>query len=241
MAKPELRAAARELRQLGHTYDEIAAKLAVSKSSVSLWVRDIPRGDTPERARQRREHVKAMAEARWSGHRQQRDERRAAVRSAAADTVTALSREELLRLGALIYWCEGSKAKPWRENDERVIFTNSDPTLIDVFLSFLRAAGVSDERLKFRVSIHENADVAAAVTWWATRVGVPPSDFLPTTLKRHNPKTVRLNIGDGYRGCLVVRVRRSRELYWMIAGLVHGVHRTAGGTAPSEVGRAGPG
>lgn len=241
MAKPELRAAARELRQLGHTYDEIANKLAVSKSSVSLWVRDIARVDTPERARQRREHVKAMAEARWSGHRQQRDERRAAVRSAAADTVTDLSREELLRLGALIYWCEGTKAKTWREQGQYVIFTNSDPTLIDVFLSFLRAAGVSDERLQFRVSIHEDADVDAAVTWWAAQVGVPPSDLLPTTLKRHNPRTVRLNTGGGYRGCLVVRVRRSRELYWMIEGLVHGVHRIAAGTAPSEVGRAGPG
>lgn len=241
MAKPELRAAARELRQLGHTYDEIANKLAVSKSSVSLWVRDIARVDTSELARQRREHVKAMAEARWSGHRQQRDERRAAVRSAAAATVTDLSRAELLRLGALIYWCEGTKAKAWRQQGQYVIFTNSDPMLIDVFLCFLRAAGVGDERLQFRVSIHESADVDAAVMWWARRVGVPPSDFLPTTLKRHNPKTARLNTADDYRGCLVVRVRRSQDLYWTIEGLVQGTHRAAGGTVPSEVGSAVPG
>ncbi|HEX2417285.1 MAG TPA: resolvase [Micromonosporaceae bacterium] len=236
MAKPELRAAARELRLLGHTYDEIATKLGVSKSSVSLWVRDILRVDTPERARQRQEHVKAMAEARWSGYRQQRDERRAAVRTAAADTVTDLSREELLRLGALIYWCEGTKAKAWREHGQYVIFTNSDPVLISVFLCFLRAAGVGDERLQFRLSIHENADVDAAVTWWAAAVGVSSSDFLPTTLKRHNPKTARLNTADRYRGCLVVRVRRSRELYWMIEGLVRGMQRAASG-----VGRAGSG
>ena len=34
---------ARELRGPGHTYSEIAAQLGVSKSSVSLWVRDMPR------------------------------------------------------------------------------------------------------------------------------------------------------------------------------------------------------
>lgn len=41
-AKDGLHTQARELRAKGHTYMEIAAKLGVSKSSVSLWVRDMP-------------------------------------------------------------------------------------------------------------------------------------------------------------------------------------------------------
>lgn len=45
-AKDALRARARELREQGLDYDDIAASLGVSQSSVSLWVRDIPR---PER------------------------------------------------------------------------------------------------------------------------------------------------------------------------------------------------
>jgi hypothetical protein len=182
-----------------------------------------------------------MAEARWSGHRQQRDERRAAVRSAAADTVTALSREELLRLGALIYWCEGSKAKPWQNSAGQVAFINSDPMLIDLYLAFLSAVGVAPDQLAFRVHIHESADVDGAVRWWADRVGVPPSRFMRTTLKRHNPQTIRKNTGEAYRGCLIIRVRQAKDLYWMIEGLVQGVHAAAGGTMPSEVGRAGPG
>src|SRR5215469_12781646 len=42
-AKDELHAKARELRAGGATYDEIAAEPGVSKGSVSLWVRDMPR------------------------------------------------------------------------------------------------------------------------------------------------------------------------------------------------------
>ena len=42
-AKDDLHARARELRERGLDYEEIAAALGVSKSSVSLWVRDIPR------------------------------------------------------------------------------------------------------------------------------------------------------------------------------------------------------
>ena len=45
-AKDDSRARARELREQGLDYEEIAAALGVSKSSVSLWVRDMPR---PER------------------------------------------------------------------------------------------------------------------------------------------------------------------------------------------------
>ena len=42
-AKDEVRARARELREQGLDYDDIAGALGVSKSSVSLWVRDLPR------------------------------------------------------------------------------------------------------------------------------------------------------------------------------------------------------
>src|ERR1700739_3628166 len=42
-AKDDLHMKARELRASGRTYDEIAAELGVSKGSVSLWVRDMPR------------------------------------------------------------------------------------------------------------------------------------------------------------------------------------------------------
>ena len=42
-AKDDIRARARELRRRGLAYNEIAAELGVSKSSISLWLRDIPR------------------------------------------------------------------------------------------------------------------------------------------------------------------------------------------------------
>lgn len=50
-AKDDLRQRARELRLQGWTYDQIQAELGCSRSSVSLWVRDLPRPEpryTPE-------------------------------------------------------------------------------------------------------------------------------------------------------------------------------------------------
>ncbi|HEX2772100.1 MAG TPA: resolvase, partial [Micromonosporaceae bacterium] len=128
-----------------------------------------------------------------------------------------------LLIGAAIYWCEGTKAKPWRPNDCRVRLVNSDPMLVLLFLRFLEALGVPLASLRFRVSIHESADVAAAVEWWAQLVGVPAESFQRTTLKRERPRTRRRNVGDDYRGCLAVEVPRSSRIYWWIEGIMRGM------------------
>lgn len=52
--------------------------------------------------------------------------------------------------------------------------------------------------------------------------------FDRTTLKRHNPKTVRRNIGEDYHGCLCVSVRRSASLNLQIAGWFEGIAANAG-------------
>lgn len=167
-----------------------------------------------------------MAEARWAEYREQRDRRRAAVSATAAESIPELTAQDIIRLGALIYWCEGVKAKPWKRNP-RVTFINSDAGLIKLFLVFLHVVGVEPDRIDFRVAIHESADAEAAVAWWAHQVGAAPATFLRTTIKRHNPKTRRRNTGASYHGCLVVTVRRGQELYDQIEGWTAGVVRAA--------------
>ena len=119
--------------------------------------------------------------------------------------------------GAIAYWCEGAKNKPNRKVN-RVVFINSDPGLIKFFLLFLDVAGVNPDDLIFRVHIHENADVEAAQGFWLEVTGAHPGQFRSPTLKHHNPKTLRTNVGENYHGCLRVDVRRSAVLYRRIEG-----------------------
>ena len=124
---------------------------------------------------------------------------------------------EILIAGAIAYWCEGTKNKPHRRAD-RVVFINSDPVLIRFFLKFLDTAGIAREALVFRVYIHETADVEAAQRFWLDVTHAQPSQFRTPALKRHNPKTMRKNVGEGYLGCLRIDVRRSSDLYRKIEG-----------------------
>jgi len=217
-AKDDLHARARELRAQGLDYDDIAAVLGVSKSSVSLWVRDMPR---PARLSYE-ECCKRSAEGSrlyWETERAAREARREEVRAAAAAQIGVLSKREILIAGAIAYWCEGTKSKPHRRQD-RVVFINSDPGLIKFFLRFLDAAGVEPAQLRFRVHIHETADVAAAEEFWQNVTGAGSSQFHRTGLKRHNPRTVRKNVGADYHGCLIIGVRQSADLYRRIEGWV---------------------
>jgi hypothetical protein len=224
MAKDELHAQAVALRQDGWAVPAIARRLGVAKSTAYLWVRHVPFDRDSEAARERRrEHSRRMTDAQWGAFRQIRDAARAEAAAAAAAWVARLRPREVLLVGAAIYWCEGSKAKPWRPHDCRVRLVNSDPMLVLLFLRFVEALGVPRETLRFRVSIHESADVAAAVEWWAGLVGIPGARFQPTSRKKHRPQTRRRNVGEGYRGCLSVEVPRSRRIYWRIEGIMRGM------------------
>jgi transcriptional regulator with XRE-family HTH domain len=215
-AKDDLRAKARDLREQGLDYEEIVAKLGVSKSSVSLWVRDLPRPpglSYEECCKRSAEGVQRY----WDAERPIREARREAIRAAAAAQITQINDREILIAGAIAYWCEGAKNKPYRRSD-RVTFLNSDPALIKFFLRFLEAADIGREDLVYRVQIHETADVEAAQRFWLDVTQANPSQFRRPTLKRHNPKTVRKNTGGDYHGCLRVDVLRSSALYRQIEG-----------------------
>ena len=145
-----------------------------------------------------------------------------------ANAVGPITERELLLVGAALYWAEGTKAKPWRPT-QGLDFINSDPGMVRVFCRWLDLLGVDPEDRTYRVSIHENADVEGAVDFWAGVVGVDGRTFMAPVLKKHNPKTVRQNTGDTYRGCLIVKIRRSTTLYrqvegiwWAVAAAGHG-------------------
>ncbi|MCT7352291.1 hypothetical protein N4P33_08895 [Streptomyces sp. 15-116A] len=219
-AKDDLRERARDLRLQGWTYDQIQVELGCSKSSISLWVRDLPK---PERKRTP-EEAAAISRRGWEQKLRIRDEERQRTKEAAKQAVGDLSSRELFLAGVVLYWAEGAKDKTYgRQRREILHFINSDPNVIRFYLRWLEYLGVERERMRFRVSIHESADVTAAEAFWADLAGVDASTFQRATLKKHNPRTVRKNVGDSYRGCLVIYVTRSAELYRRMEGAWYGI------------------
>ncbi|MFE1901792.1 hypothetical protein [Streptomyces yangpuensis] len=226
-AKDALRDRARELRLQGLTYDRIQLELGCSKSSISLWVRDLPKPDrrTPS------DQAKIAGRARWEHELTVRDAARRETKQAARAAIGEMTERELFLVGVGLYWAEGGKDKPYARR-EKVQFTNSDPGMITTFLAWLKLLGTEPERIRYSVTIHENADVPAAERFWADLVGVDRSRFQKTTLKTHNPTTTRKNTGEAYHGCLVVRVLQGADLYRRIEGWWCGIVGAASHLTP---------
>jgi hypothetical protein len=151
------------LRALGRTMPDIAEELGVSRSSVSLWTRDVPVVLGPRRLRPRQPNVL---------------ERRTAAEIAALleegrARIGELSERDLLVAGAALYAGEGTK------RDGVVAFANSDPEMVAFFCSWLRRFFEVDEvRLRVSLYIHEGLDLSSARDFWSAITGIPGNQFV---------------------------------------------------------------
>jgi DNA-binding CsgD family transcriptional regulator len=218
-AKDAERTQARQLRADGLSLRQISEKLNVAKSSVSVWVADIP---VPPICGPGSAEIAQRGRDYWKAEMRKRDVAREQTKLSAAQEVGSLSDRDLLLVGAILYWAEGSKDKPY-DRRERVVLINSDERLIRIFMRWLELLGVPRERLRFRLSIHESACIEDAEKYWAEVVGVPPDQLDRATIKRNKTSTVRLNVGADYHGCMIVTVVKSALLYRQIEGWVRGI------------------
>ena len=91
--------------------------------------------------------------------------------------------EEQLRVaGTMLYWAEGRKI------GHGVDFTNSDPRLIALFLTFLRRiCGVAESRLRIHVYAYADQDVQQLKRFWSQTTEVPLEQFTKPFVRQLTP------------------------------------------------------
>ena len=145
---------ARALRARNRTLADIARTLGVSKSSVSLWVRDVPFTPTLRlRGPHRRPHPAHEAKLRQIEELNREGTTRLGV----------LTDEALFAAGIALYAGEGSKT------DGEVRFSNSDPKMVRLFCTwFRRFFNVDETRMRGRLYLHQGLDLSAAEAFWSS-------------------------------------------------------------------------
>ncbi len=164
-----------KLRKQGLTYTEIGQRPKVSKSSLSLWLRNVPYVPTEQTLQKRR-----MASISSGQVLHQRKIRRIAqIKEVAKQEIPNIVPNELKLLGAMAYWAEGSKTQ-----DSLVKFTNSNPKFIKFVLKWLReVCRVPEEKLRVHLRTHSDVDKRKVELFWSSITRIPLSRFHKTTLK----------------------------------------------------------
>lgn len=221
MAKSNLRLKARKLRKRGVSVKTIAQYLSVSKSTASLWVRDIIlsieqleglrksmlKGGELGRIRsallQKERRLKLIEESRRLGIAQIRN----------------LTERELLIAGLSLYWGEGSRKQ------REVEFCNSDPQMVKFLLYWLQKCfGVDGKDIRCTVGINEihRGREQGVRDYWSKISGIPLNQFSKTSFKKVKNKKIYENFHRHY-GTLSVSVIKPARFYYKIIGLIDGL------------------
>jgi hypothetical protein len=183
--------------------DEIAARLGVSKGSVSLWTRDVPFQPRLIPTKARRRGPNAL--------QRRKQEEIDRLRAEGLARVGRLDRQQFLVAGAALYAAEGSKAG-WE-----VAFANSDPRMVLFFCAWLRTFFTLDEsRLRLRIYLHQGLDLDAAVAYWTRLTAIPPGQLIKPYRAAPDPSIRRVK---HVYGCVTVRYTSS-ETHRAIMGIV---------------------
>lgn len=231
----KLKAKAIRLRKMGLSYFEINDRLFVPKSTLSGWLRDV-RLSTNQKQRLFLKGVEARKKG-SSTLMESRIRRTTEIINKASTEIGLLNDKDLMLIGITLYWAEGSKQRAGNIS-KGVVFNNSDPKMIQVFLKWLKKClNISDDRIVFEIYIHKShkKTIEELVSYWSQITKFPEINFKKTYFKNNKVHTFRRNRGLDYSGVLRISVRKSTDLSRMITGWVMGIYERCGVASQNEL------
>lgn len=184
------------LRRQGKSINDISGKLKVSKSTISFWVRKIK---LDKKAKQEIKNKRIIAQMKANITKRLEFKKR--------NNIILLHSKQMLNrlilnmgwlkvMCAILFWTEGSKSGSY------LAFINSDPDMIDFFLTLLRKAYKIDEKkLRALVHVHEYHDELIIKKYWSKVTNIPLNRFSKSYCKPHTKKRIK----KGYKGSLRIR------------------------------------
>jgi hypothetical protein len=195
-----------QMRRNGMSYRDILKEIDVAKSSLSLWLKDLPLTEDEKKALKKRRNnnithgrIKAAGEL-----RKRRLDRESVWLNEARAEFQEHKGSQLFPVGVALYWAEGAKrTNQWS-------FINSDEDMLVVMLDWLETyteytrASVRVRVYMHKLYAHENCE-----EWWHKKLQVPLSQFSKTVYK---PSGKGVKKRPQYKGCLRIEAPRSKEL-----------------------------
>lgn len=195
------------LRKKGYSYKEILKQVPVAKSSLSLWLKDLPLTKSEKLCLKHRLDVNISRGRIKAGSelRKRRLDREAVWFVEAKEQFERVRKDTLFHIGVALYWAEGSKRSgQWQ-------FTNSDAEMVQIMLKWIEIYfGLHRSNLRYRLYSHKPYAQERCEVWWADDLGLEHEQLTKVTYKPTNLGVKKRP--NYYKGCLRIEIPKSKGM-----------------------------
>jgi len=185
------------LRKQGMSYSQIKKILKVSKSTLSLWLRDFPL--SKRRMRELRDWNEQRIEKFRETMREKREKRLKEIYKAQKKSLLPLKNRELFMIGLGLYWGEGTKYRK-----DGLSISNSDPAVIKFFIHWLnKNLGITKKKLRVLLHLYNDMNINKEILYWSRILKIPLKQFNSPYIKKSSSKRINHKGGFGHGTCNV--------------------------------------
>ncbi|MDO8481922.1 MAG: hypothetical protein Q7S75_02480 [bacterium] len=180
MTKVHAKTIALELRKAGHSYNYIAPIAGVSKSTLGVWLADVPY--TPNA-----ETIARIGNARAASGAAKNKIKRVSImmaRDEALKELGRMTRRDIFMLGLGLYIGEGAKSTAM------VAFANSNPAVIILMIKWLEVLGLKKANLRLCIHLYPDCNEKESLQYWSRMTTIPRSQFRKTSIDRRTDKKI---------------------------------------------------
>jgi transposase len=211
-----------KLRKRGKSYREIAKITNVSKSSISVWCKNLKLPKLAQKILEKKMRKSMTALVKYNRLKSERVKKEdQKIKQSSIKEIQPLSKYELKLIGTALYWAEGYKRQE-KESSPYICFVNSDPKMIKLFLRFLREIiQIPNEKLRLNIRIHPNINDWSTIKFWSKIAKIPKEKFRISRQISRSSKGKRPQKSLPY-GTLKITVS-GRQNFFKIKGWIEGI------------------
>lgn len=177
------------------SYNQIKPLLGVSKSSLSLWLKDYPLSE--ERLRSLRDFSEVRIEKFRQTMLAKRERRFDETYQREKSRHLPLSNEELFVAGLFLYWGEGMKGL-----NRSLGLYNTNPQIVKFGLFwYTKILGIPRNQIKIHLHLYSDMNVREEIKFWSKELKLPASQFRRPYIKLTKKANITYKGGFGHGTC----------------------------------------
>lgn len=197
MAKRDIKEKVLQLRAEGKSYSQIKEVVAVSKSTLSIWLKNKPLTTSQlEMLQGKNEKRIENFRSKMLAKRNEKIEKSLAEASKDVDT---FSQRDMFIGGIFLYFGEGSKT-----TKNTTALTNSNPFILQFFILWLEHLKIKRSRIRAKLYLYKDMDKEKEIIFWTKNLNIPRDQIRGPYVKSSNQSDLTYKNSYGHGTCTIL-------------------------------------